>query len=66
MFENPNEIDEKVDIFAYGCLLYEMSELVPLFDTNNLNQNLDDKLNQSRLVEILFNKNVNYFKRYMF
>lgn len=27
-----NKVNEKVDIYAIGCLIYEMSQLKPLFD----------------------------------
>ena len=27
-----NKVNEKVDIYAIGCLIYEMNQLKPLFD----------------------------------
>ncbi len=69
MFDKPNEIDEKVDIYAFACLLYEMSELEPVFeafDSKQQSSDLEIKLEKSRLVELLFKNDLNNFKMYAF
>ena len=66
MYEKPGDLDEKVDIYAFGCLLYEMSELELLFNVDSLHKtsDLDDKLSKSRLVKFLFKNDPNRFKMY--
>ena len=68
MFDKPiNELDEKCDIYAFGCLLYEMSESRPLFDqqTNQskpIFDSFDSKVQTSRLVDLMFKNKVEQFK----
>ena len=60
-----NEIDEKVDIYAFGCLLYEMSELEKLFIGKSREKNIT-KLLDCRLFKINEKFGYQFIKYFLF